>query len=82
VLQPFDSEDTVWGYRLHDLTMALLDLTEDEGVEGHDRLLPAMRRGYERYLPRPEDDVVAPADGPGGMAAQLDGSPPARMLPG
>ena len=59
VLQPFDFEDTVWGYRLHDLAMAMLDLAEDEGVEAYEQLLPAMRRGYERHLAWPEGDMVA-----------------------
>lgn len=59
VLQPFDFEDAVRGFRLHDLAMALLDLAEDEGVTRFDELVPAMRRGYERYLAWPEGDMVA-----------------------
>jgi Ser/Thr protein kinase RdoA (MazF antagonist) len=58
-LYPFDFEDTVLGYRLHDLAMALLDLAEDGGIDRYERLLPAMRRGYERHLPWPEGDMIA-----------------------
>ncbi len=59
VLYPFDFEDTVWGYRLHDLAMGLLDLAEDVGIERYERLVPALRRGYERHLPWPDGDLVA-----------------------
>lgn len=59
VLHPFDFEDTVWGYRLHDLAMGLLDLAEDFGVERYEALLPAVRAGYERHLPWPEGDLAA-----------------------
>jgi Ser/Thr protein kinase RdoA (MazF antagonist) len=59
VLHPFDFEDTVRGYRLHDLAMGLLDLAEDFGVERYEVLFPAVRAGYERHLPWPEGDLVA-----------------------
>ena len=59
VLHPFDFEDTVRGFRLHDLAMALLDLAEDEGTERYHRLLPVLRRGYERHLDWPEGDLIA-----------------------
>ncbi len=59
VLQPFDFEDTVWGYRLHDLAMALLDLAKDVGADRYQRLLPAFRRGYERNLAWPAGDLIA-----------------------
>ena len=59
VLQPFDFEDTIRGYRLHDLAMALLDLAEDVGVEHYEQLAAALRRGYEQHLPWPEGDLVA-----------------------
>jgi Ser/Thr protein kinase RdoA (MazF antagonist) len=58
-LHPLDFEDTIPGYRLHDLAMGLLDLAEDVGIERYDRLLPVMRRGYERYMPWPEGDMIA-----------------------
>lgn len=55
VLAPFDFEDTILGYRLHDIAMAMLDLAEDLGVEAYyDRLLPAFRSGYEGLLPWPD----------------------------
>ena len=56
-LAPFDFEDTIWGYRLHDLAMALLDLAEDEGVARYEELLPIFQDGYECHLPWPEGDV-------------------------
>lgn len=53
-LLPFDFEDTILGYRLHDIAMAMLDLAEDTDTESYyDRLLPAFRAGYESLLPWP-----------------------------
>jgi Ser/Thr protein kinase RdoA (MazF antagonist) len=58
VLAPFDFEDTILGYRLHDIAMALLDLAEDAGLDAYyDRLLPAFRSGYESLLPWPAGDL-------------------------
>jgi Ser/Thr protein kinase RdoA (MazF antagonist) len=54
VLYPFDFEDTIWGYRLHDIAMALLDLYEEMDQPRYEALLAAFRTGYERYLPWPE----------------------------
>jgi len=56
-LRPFDFEDTVWGYRLHDLAMGLLDLLETVGPERYPGLLAACRTGYERWLAWPEGDL-------------------------
>jgi Ser/Thr protein kinase RdoA (MazF antagonist) len=56
-LRPFDFEDTVWGYRLHDLAMGLLDLLETVGPERYPDLLAACREGYERLLPWPAGDL-------------------------
>ncbi|MBK8903306.1 MAG: phosphotransferase [Anaerolineaceae bacterium] len=57
-LYPFDFEDTIWGYRLHDLAMALLDLYEDVGDSAaYARLLAAFRTGYEAHLPWPEGEM-------------------------
>ncbi len=56
-LAPFDFEDTIWGYRIHDLAMALLDLAEDAGVARYDELLPVFRAGYESRLPWPDGDL-------------------------
>lgn len=58
-LAPFDFEDTVWGFRMHDIAMAMLDLAEAVGVARYEQLLEAFRRGYEAYLPFPEGDMVA-----------------------
>jgi Ser/Thr protein kinase RdoA (MazF antagonist) len=58
-LAPFDFEDTIWGYRLHDIAMAMLDLAEDVGMARYDRLLAAFRDGYERHLVWPGGDMVA-----------------------
>lgn len=58
-LRPFDFEDTVWGFRLHDLAMGLLDLLETVGPERYPDLLAACREGYERRLPWPEGDLEA-----------------------
>ncbi len=58
-LYPFDFEDTIWGFRLHDMAMALLDLYEDVGDSAkYTRLLAAFRAGYEAYLPWPEGEMV------------------------
>lgn len=57
VLYPFDFEDTIWGYRLHDIAMAMLDLLEDAGDERYPELLDAFRRGYEALLPWPEGSM-------------------------
>ena len=46
-LHPFDFEDTVWGFRIHDIAMAMLDLLEDTGEERYPGLIAAFRRGYE-----------------------------------
>jgi Ser/Thr protein kinase RdoA (MazF antagonist) len=56
-VRPFDFEDTVWGYRLHDLAMGLLDLLETVGPERYPDLLAACRSGYERRLAWPEGDL-------------------------
>lgn len=57
VLAPFDFEDTIWGYRIHDIAMAMLDLAEDAGVARYEALLPVFRAGYESQLPWPEGDL-------------------------
>ena len=56
-LRPFDFEDTVWGFRLHDMAMGLLDLMEDFGYERYRALLPAFRQGYESLLDWPEGSL-------------------------
>ena len=54
VLYPFDFEDTVWGYRAHDIAMAMLDLLETVGEARYSALLEAFQRGYQSLLPWPE----------------------------
>lgn len=56
-LYPFDFEDTVWGFRLHDIAMAILDLLEDFGNKQYPVLLAAFRQGYETYLRWPEGKI-------------------------
>jgi len=55
VLHPFDFEDTVWGFRAHDIAMAMLDLLEVTGEEQYRQLLAAFLRGYTACLAWPED---------------------------
>lgn len=57
VLYPFDFEDTIWGYRLHDIAMAMLDLYEEMDQARYEQLLAAFRIGYERHLPWPEGSM-------------------------
>jgi Ser/Thr protein kinase RdoA (MazF antagonist) len=57
VLQPLDFEDTVWGFRAHDIAMAMLDLLEDTDEARYAELLPAFRRGYKVHMPWPVDPI-------------------------
>jgi Ser/Thr protein kinase RdoA (MazF antagonist) len=57
LLQPIDFEDTVWGFRAHDIAMAMLDLLEDTDEARYAELLPAFRRGYETHMAWPEDRI-------------------------
>lgn len=56
-LRPFDFEDTVWGYRLHDIAMSMLDLLETVGAERYEALFTSFRSGYQRVLDWPEGDL-------------------------
>jgi Ser/Thr protein kinase RdoA (MazF antagonist) len=56
-LHPFDFEDTVWGFRSHDIAMAMLDLLEATDEARYATLLPAFRRGYEAHLAWPQDPI-------------------------
>jgi Ser/Thr protein kinase RdoA (MazF antagonist) len=56
-LYPFDFEDTVWGFRAHDIAMAMLDLLETVGEVPYPDLLRAFRRGYETKMPWPENPI-------------------------
>ena len=57
VLYPFDFEDTIWGYRLHDIAMAMLDLYEVVDQPTYGALLAAFREGYESYLAWPAGEL-------------------------
>ena len=54
MLHPLDFEDTVWGFRAHDIAMAMLDLLEDTDETRYAVLLAAFRRGYERLMAWPD----------------------------
>ena len=56
-LYPLDFEDTVWGFRAHDIAMAMLDLLETVGEERYPALLAAFRRGYETRLTWPAEPI-------------------------
>ena len=56
-LPPFDFEDTVWGFRAHDIAMAMLDLLDSTNEERYAALLLAFRRGYEAHMAWPEDPI-------------------------
>ena len=56
-LHPLDFEDTVWGFRAHDIAMAMLDLLEDTDEARYAVLLPAFRRGYTAHMAWPDDPI-------------------------
>lgn len=57
ILHPLDFEDTIWGFRAHDIAMAMLDLLEATGDVRYPILLRAYRRGYARLLAWPENPI-------------------------
>ena len=57
VLYPFDFEDTVWGFRAHDIAMAMLDLLEATDEVQYAWLLAAFRCGYEALMEWPGDPL-------------------------
>jgi Ser/Thr protein kinase RdoA (MazF antagonist) len=57
VLHPFDFEDTVWGFRAHDIAMAMLDLLEVTDDVRYAELLAVFRRGYESLMTWPDDPI-------------------------
>ena len=57
VLHPFDFEDTVWGFRAHDIAMAMLDLLEATDEARYAELLAAFRHGYEAHMAWPDDPI-------------------------
>ncbi len=56
-LAPFDFEDTVLGYRAHDIAMAMLDLLEVTDEERYRQLLTAFRSGYQTSLSWPDEPI-------------------------
>ena len=56
-LHPFDFEDTVLGYRVHDIAMAMLDLLEATDEERYQELLRAFRAGYEAHTTWPDQPI-------------------------
>jgi len=56
-LHPFDFEDTVWGFRAHDIAMAMLDLLETMNDARYAELLAAFRRGYSAHLALPAERI-------------------------
>ncbi len=56
-LLPFDFEDTVWGFRCHDIAMAMLDLQDETVASGYPPLFSAFQRGYSTLLPWPADPI-------------------------
>jgi len=56
-LYPFDFEDTVWGFRAHDIAMAMLDLLEATNEARYAELLAAFRRGYKAHLALPDERI-------------------------
>ncbi|HUT21736.1 MAG TPA: phosphotransferase [Anaerolineae bacterium] len=53
-LHPFDFEDTVWGYPVQDIAMALQDLMIDVEPDAFEPLQAAFRQGYESMAEWPE----------------------------
>ena len=53
-LHPLDFEDTVWGYPVQDIAMAMQDLMSDVPPERYEPLLEAFRDGYETSTIWPE----------------------------
>lgn len=53
-LFPVDFEDTVWGYPVQDLAMALQDLMNDVRPEEYEPYYTALRSGYESLSAWPE----------------------------
>jgi Ser/Thr protein kinase RdoA (MazF antagonist) len=54
-LFPLDFEDTVWGFPVQDIAMAMQDLMMDVEPERYEPLLAAFRAGYEGLRPWPEE---------------------------
>lgn len=57
-LGPIDFEDTVLGYREHDIAMGLLDLAEDVSNEAYETYLQTFVDGYESVSSYPQSDIL------------------------
>jgi Ser/Thr protein kinase RdoA (MazF antagonist) len=57
-LRPFDFEDTIWGFRLHDIAMSMLDLLETIGDARYHKLFACFRSGYEKLLDWPQGNLA------------------------
>jgi Ser/Thr protein kinase RdoA (MazF antagonist) len=53
-LRPLDFEDTIWGYPVQDIAMALQDLMEEAEAEEFEALQNTFRQGYESRAQWPE----------------------------
>jgi Ser/Thr protein kinase RdoA (MazF antagonist) len=53
-LYPLDFEDTVWGFPVQDIAMAMQDLMMDVEPARYEPMLAAFRSGYERLRAWPE----------------------------
>lgn len=53
-LRPLDFEDTIWGYPVQDIAMALQDLMVDVPTDAFEPLQAALRQGYETRASWPE----------------------------
>ncbi|MCD4752420.1 MAG: phosphotransferase [Anaerolineaceae bacterium] len=53
-LYPLDFEDTILGYPVQDIAMAMQDLMENVETKSYEPLLAQFRAGYESLLPWPE----------------------------
>lgn len=58
-LCPLDFEDTIWGFRLHDIAMAMLDLREEVGEASYMHLLGCFHEGYTTLLDWPAGNLDA-----------------------
>ena len=58
-LAPIDFEDTILGYREHDLAMALLDLAEEVPAARYPALVEHLIGGYEQVATFPDGDILA-----------------------
>jgi Ser/Thr protein kinase RdoA (MazF antagonist) len=58
-LCPFDFEDTIRGFRLHDIAMAMLDLREAVDEARYARLFGCFREGYEALMDWPAGNLDA-----------------------